>query len=1343
MATGQSSAATLPACTTTSHTTCAATLDMTSGSFGVHGNAPADIPGPASITGDLDPATGAISGATLSKLVYHESGPIATTSTETIIITQTTPGAGTGAVNYLGNVSYNAALQILITIHSPVKEQCTASPVSVVLASSAPYTSGAVTISQANFTIPDFSLTHCGLAASELNERYSGNVNEMSLSLEGALPLPPPPSKPTTTSLTTPSPAGPVFVGTKVRLTAVVAATVGSTPVPTGHVTFKSGPTILGTAALAATGKATLTTTVLPAKPTQQLTAVYSGNTKYSPSTSPAKSYSVQPKPSVSSNLPVTVITGASSPTYFTVRLTNPETGRSFSFLKLGIVLSGIEFQQHRNITMTYENSAGTWCPLPLRNATTMYGTFKGLTGACGSTTHFPLLAGTSLTIHFRISYAVAANPGVQTAFFLLETVTPTSGKVIPPFTTTRTTGIPTNAPYVATNLLVHPATKYPVTLATNPISTSIPQGFTLAPQVAINGPANTTTRTISFPVPTGTMKYQVTGVTVTPVFPAVWTTPRPIILENTRISTSGLSVGTHILKAEYSGDGVYNGATVTLAFTVVAAAPGTVYSCTRAGRPIAGSVVVSGTVPLTSPAGVGAARVSLINLTVNLDNALATAAGVEATDVQVNLLPGGTITAPTTIVSTANDTATAKWTGLSGTVPVTGNPGSQVTVGIASVSFTVGGTIFNCTAGSPAAIIGTILISGVTLTASPASPVPSGTNVTLTATAVPATRGGQVSFLTYTPGLGKTVTLGTAQVPTSGATKGIARLGGVTPTVGHHSYSAEWSGTVPVSTSNVVPYTVETIPTVTKQPAAATVKEGTTASFTATSSGTPTPTAQWQVSTNGTTWATIAGATGTTYTTPATTAVDSGNQYRAVFTNGVGSATTTAASLTVVVPPSVTTQPANQSVVAGSTASFTAKAAGSVPSVQWQISTDEGKSWSDAPGTPTNTFASRTTITSTYTTPATTTSDNGDQYRAHFSNAAGTTTSDPATLTVAPAPVAPTVTTQPKSVTVNVGSSASFSAAASGVPSPSVQWQVSSNGGGSWSAIPGATSSTLSLSSVPGTAAGNQYRAVFTNSAGTSASNTATLTVNVLGYRLVASNGAVFSYGGASFHGSMGGQTLNAPIVGTASTAGDGGYWLVGSDGGIFAFGNAQFYGSMGGKPLNKPIVGMTATPTGQGYWEVASDGGIFAFGNAQFYGSMGGKPLNKPIVAMSSTPDGKGYWEVASDGGIFAFGDAQFYGSTGAMTLNKPIVGMATASGGQGYWLVASDGGIFSFGSAPFYGTVASSGSQTIAAMLPTPTGGGYWEVAQSGQVFQFGNATSAGTALTQTTTIVAMSS
>ena len=231
-------------------------------------------------------------------------------------------------------------------------------------------------------------------------------------------------------------------------------------------------------------------------------------------------------------------------------------------------------------------------------------------------------------------------------------------------------------------------------------------------------------------------------------------------------------------------------------------------------------------------------------------------------------------------------------------------------------------------------------------------------------------------------------------------------------------------------------------------------------------------------------------------------------------------------------------------------------------------------------------------------------------------------------------------------------------------------------------------------------------------------------------GYWEVASDGGIFSFGSAHFDGSMGGRTLNKPIVGMAATPDGGGYWEVASDGGIFSFGSAHFHGSMGGRTLNKPIVGMAATPDGGGYWEVASDGGIFSFGDARFHGSMGGRTLNKPIVGMAATPDGGGYWEVASDGGIFSFGDAHFHGSMGGRTLNKPIVGMAATPDGGGYWEVASDGGIFTFGDARFHGSMGATPlNKPIVGMAATPDGGGYWEVASDGGIFAFGDATFAG--------------
>jgi uncharacterized repeat protein (TIGR01451 family) len=84
---------------------------------------------------------------------------------------------------------------------------------------------------------------------------------------------------------------------------------------------------------------------------------------------------------------------------------------------------------------------------------------------------------------------------------------------------------------------------------------------------------------------------------------------------------------------------------------------------------------------------------------------------------------------------------------------------------------------------------------------------------------------------------------------------------------------------------------------------------------------------------------------------------------------------------------------------------------------------------------------------------------------------------------------------TSPSDLTVTAGQTASFSAAASGTPPPTVQWQVSTNGGATFNNVPGATSTTLTFTASV-SQNGNLYRAVFTNLAGSVTSTAATLTV-------------------------------------------------------------------------------------------------------------------------------------------------------------------------------------------------------------------------------------------------------
>ena len=127
--------------------------------------------------------------------------------------------------------------------------------------------------------------------------------------------------------------------------------------------------------------------------------------------------------------------------------------------------------------------------------------------------------------------------------------------------------------------------------------------------------------------------------------------------------------------------------------------------------------------------------------------------------------------------------------------------------------------------------------------------------------------------------------------------------------------------------------------------------------------------------------------------------------------------------------------------------------------------------------------------------------------------------TAQTVTVTFNVACTAPSITTNPSNQTVTYGQNASFSAAANGNPTPTVQWQVSTNGGSTWANVSGATSTTLTLTKPLVSQSLNQYRAVFTNDCGgtkTATSNAATLTVNPKAVTVTPNAGQSKVYGAA-----------------------------------------------------------------------------------------------------------------------------------------------------------------------------------------------------------------------------------
>ncbi len=306
-------------------------------------------------------------------------------------------------------------------------------------------------------------------------------------------------------------------------------------------------------------------------------------------------------------------------------------------------------------------------------------------------------------------------------------------------------------------------------------------------------------------------------------------------------------------------------------------------------------------------------------------------------------------------------------------------------------------------------------------------------------------------------------------------------------------------------------------VPTVATSPVNKSVTSGSATSFFAAPAGNSPQSVQWQMSTNGgATFTTVpgggvySGMTAMTLSISSTTGLD-GNMYRAVFTNSAGTVASAAGTLSLTASggqsgPKVTTEPPSAtSVNTGNNATVTAAASGNVTgngslTVQWLVQTtvggsfssltngSGGYSWSGSVN------SSGSPVSDTLTITGATSGLNGYAYEATFANSLGTAATSPSTLTV---DVAPAVNLQPSSQIANLGSQVSFTAGASGIAAPTVQWQMSTNGGGAWSNINGATSTTLTFNSVSASQAGNEYRAVFTNSVNSVNSNAATLTLN------------------------------------------------------------------------------------------------------------------------------------------------------------------------------------------------------------------------------------------------------
>ncbi len=227
--------------------------------------------------------------------------------------------------------------------------------------------------------------------------------------------------------------------------------------------------------------------------------------------------------------------------------------------------------------------------------------------------------------------------------------------------------------------------------------------------------------------------------------------------------------------------------------------------------------------------------------------------------------------------------------------------------------------------------------------------------------------------------------------------------------------------------------------------------------------------------------------------------------------------------------PPSITTPPSAQTVTEGAVVHFSVVAGGTAPlSYHWRKDT--------VPLTDGGIVSGALTDTLTLSGVVAGVAGDSGNYDVVVTNAAGSATSTAAALTVNPALVAPSITTQPTPQAAAVGTSASFSVGASGTAPLTYQWRKDGAPLGDGGNISGATTATLTINPVSSGDVGN-YDVVVSNATPTTATSNA-VALSLAAF--VTPSGQV-SYAGGAYTQSF--DTL--PASGTFTLTGNGPFAL------------------------------------------------------------------------------------------------------------------------------------------------------------------------------------------------------
>jgi hypothetical protein len=377
----------------------------------------------------------------------------------------------------------------------------------------------------------------------------------------------------------------------------------------------------------------------------------------------------------------------------------------------------------------------------------------------------------------------------------------------------------------------------------------------------------------------------------------------------------------------------------------------------------------------------------------------------------------------------------------------------------------------------------GTATTNAATLTVNKAT-----TTTTLTSSASPSTYGNSVTFTaTVTSGATGTVTfkngsttIGTATLTSGTASFTTSSLGG-----GSNTITAVYVGdsNYATSTSSTLTQTVnQAASTTTLVSSANPSTAGDTVTFTATvtSGATGTVTFKNGLVTLGT------GAISSGTATFSTSALAAGSHtITAVYDGDANYATSTSSGVTQVVKVATTTTLTSSAnpISFGSSITFTATVTSSATGTVLLMN-----------GSTTLGTATLSSGTATFTVSGLAAGMYNITAAYQGSSSHASSTSNPVAQVVTAVPV---VTSSPTAQAAGVGSTVTFTASATGFPVPNVQWQISTNGGLSWTNIVGATSSSYTTPPLTAGSDGNVYRAVYTNIAGSAASGFGVVRVN------------------------------------------------------------------------------------------------------------------------------------------------------------------------------------------------------------------------------------------------------